>query len=669
MSEQEQTETVFTTDAIAVEVALLVAFTAGLVWYYAAKDVPFLVSVCVFCSWLLGFVGTLLLPADIVLTLLNGTHSLWMTRAWYAVYWTTFLLAWAILPILYQAWNAGELTWAERLRSAVRLNIKQYLVMALALVVFVVYLVVSGQTSAGSVSGFMMALANTYGLLFIILLLGQGLIQVPRQLWEASFNDKELQRLYFNATQADTDKHDSQFELETLERNLDSMERAMETKKHWHVSDRAHMKNMLNSARVTDETFHEETDDGTFRTARFSGKHGSQRWDDGRTPEEALRDLGVSRLSPQDAARLHSDLRAAQVNVVSSRMKWAALLKETDTLECIVNGEIPWGDAVFEVTPGENFGQYCRSVLKRSGKRAGWVWRAYLRAPCCKALAFVCAGLSGVILWSEVVAACWWNLSPFGILLRLMYQQEAGVAHALSMQAAVLVPFLYMSLCCYRSLFTLRIFGSFTLQGNHHTLPGPLLFNAQYLIRLQFPLGYNFMRILRYYGTDSSRTPALQLPAFQQLMNDMTTVPVLGTGFNVYAPLVLVVLCAFTYYKGYARVLRLVGLEHEDLVTMDDPDGNARVDEGRSLVERGKRHAKLLEARRQGEVPQASPSESSSRGGERGNGYVAPSLYSKVDGDDGGSPDGVGDGDNESVDLEEAGSRLRDDPEEQPPRR
>lgn len=47
---------------------------AGLVWFYAAKDVPFLVSVCVFSSWLLGFIGTLLLPADIVLTLLNGTH-------------------------------------------------------------------------------------------------------------------------------------------------------------------------------------------------------------------------------------------------------------------------------------------------------------------------------------------------------------------------------------------------------------------------------------------------------------------------------------------------------------------------------------------------------------------------------------------------------------------
>lgn len=61
------------------------------------------------------------------------------------------------------------------------------------------------------------------------------------------------------------------------------------------------------------------------------------------------------------------------------------------------------------------------------------------------------------------------------------------------------------------------------------------------------------MRILRYYGTHSSKV-ALQLPAFQKLMSDMNTVPVLGTSFNVYCPLLLVVLCTFTFYKvGDAR--------------------------------------------------------------------------------------------------------------------
>ncbi|CAM9213039.1 unnamed protein product [Laminaria digitata] len=624
MSVQEQTETILTTDGIVVEMTLLVAFTAGLVWYYRARDVPLGVSACVFLSWLLGFTGTLLLPADIVLTLLNGEHSMWMLRVWYTVYWMTFFLAWVALPILYESWQAGELTWMERLKSAIRLNIRQYLLMALALVLFVIYLLISGQTSASSVSGFLMALANTYGLLFIILLLGHGLIQVPRQLWETSFNEKELQRLYFIATQVDTDKHDAMFELEAVERSLDSLERAMETKKHWHLQGREHLQQMLMATRKTEEAFHEEIDDGSFRTARFTGKHGSQRWDDGKSPAAAFQELGLSTITPRDVSRIHSDLRAAQVEVVASRIRWAALLQETDTLLCVVNDDIPWGASVCESTPGQSAFHFSWAMVKRVGNRAGWVWRAYLRSPFCRALALVCAALSGLIVWSEVMAASTWNLSPFGILLRCMSQQEAGAAHAVSMQAAVLVPFLYMSLCCYRSLFTLRIFGAFRLQAGHHTLPGPLLFNAQYLIRLQFPLGYNFMRILRDYSQG-------QTPAFQNLMHDMSTVPVLGTGFNAYAPMVLVVLCMFTFFKGYARVLRLVGLEHEDLVFLDDPDGRARVDEGRGLVERGKRHAQVLARRRQDDST-ISPSVGSSRDG--GNGYVAPSLaYSKIEDD------------------------------------
>ena len=68
--------------------------------------------------------------------------SLWMTRVWYTVYWTTFFLAWVVLPILYASWQAGELTWMERLKSAIRLNVRQYLLMALALLLFVIYLVI-----------------------------------------------------------------------------------------------------------------------------------------------------------------------------------------------------------------------------------------------------------------------------------------------------------------------------------------------------------------------------------------------------------------------------------------------------------------------------------------------------------------------------------------------
>lgn len=62
--------------------------------------------------------------------------------------------------------------------------------------------------------------------------------------------------------------------------------------------------------------------------------------------------------------------------------------------------------------------------------------------------------------------------------------------------------------------------------------------------------------------------PGVQLPAFQKLMDDMIPVPVLGTSFNVYAPLVLVVLCLFTFCKvstvrAVPRALRPRGADSE----------------------------------------------------------------------------------------------------------
>lgn len=65
------------------------------------------------------------------------------------------------------------------------------------------WLLYSGRVNAGNVGGFLMALANTYGLVIIIMLLGHGLVQVPRKLWETSFNERQLQRHYFVATKVE----------------------------------------------------------------------------------------------------------------------------------------------------------------------------------------------------------------------------------------------------------------------------------------------------------------------------------------------------------------------------------------------------------------------------------------------------------------------------------
>ncbi|CAM9441170.1 unnamed protein product, partial [Phaeothamnion confervicola] len=230
------------------ELTTLVTFVLGMVYYYRAPLVPTFISATVFLSWYLGFTGTLLLPADIAddvirrgsrcvdrqsltggpigsslhvyfCTPLAAPHlpdgpmnylplpaskpirSPWVLNFWLTIYWTTFILAWIVLPILNTAWHEGEFTWRRRLESAARSNLRQYIVMGAASLAFIIYLLVSGKTHLTSLSGFLMAWGNTYGLMLIVLLLGHGLVEVPRKLWQNSFPDRELRLLYFRASQ------------------------------------------------------------------------------------------------------------------------------------------------------------------------------------------------------------------------------------------------------------------------------------------------------------------------------------------------------------------------------------------------------------------------------------------------------------------------------------
>ncbi len=66
----------------------------------------------------------------------------------------------------------------------------------------------------------------------------------------------------------------------------------------------------------------------------------------------------------------------------------------------------------------------------------------------------------------------------------------------------------------------MHFFGNFALSGPHHSHTGPLLFNGQYLVRLQFALGYNFLMIIRH-GITTRPT------AFSNLMSYMEVLSIL----------------------------------------------------------------------------------------------------------------------------------------------
>jgi hypothetical protein len=65
----------------------------------------------------------------------------------------------------------------------------------------------------------------------------------------------------------------------------------------------------------------------------------------------------------------------------------------------------------------------------------------------------------------------------------------------------------------------------------------------------------------------------------------MDVVPLFGKAFPVYAPLLILFLCAFTLCNIYAKVMNLLGFEHQDALLVGDRETlDEKVNEGKTLL-------------------------------------------------------------------------------------
>jgi hypothetical protein len=141
---------------------------------------------------------------DVVMQVRNGP----LEALWQFVYWTTFIMTYAVIPIVQEYVAAGEFTKRGRLWASVRINLVFYavcVVIAFGALAYVV--VVVGQT-LWDILPVLTSLANTSGLVIIVLLLGYGTAEVPRALWRLADAEGELRRLYFRAPELDSSLFD-----------------------------------------------------------------------------------------------------------------------------------------------------------------------------------------------------------------------------------------------------------------------------------------------------------------------------------------------------------------------------------------------------------------------------------------------------------------------------
>lgn len=175
----------------------MLLFVAYLVRYYKSSAVTLDVTLVTYVSWALGFAGTILLPFDMAVTLVSDHENFALFPLWQTIYWSTFVLAWGILPLQSQYHLSGEFTVTGKIWEAIKSNIQTLLIEVALVIIFIVYMVsTKGSAATFHFIAFAMAMGNTYGVLLIILLMGNGLVSLPRRLWSMGNTEFEIERFY-----------------------------------------------------------------------------------------------------------------------------------------------------------------------------------------------------------------------------------------------------------------------------------------------------------------------------------------------------------------------------------------------------------------------------------------------------------------------------------------
>ncbi len=135
---------------------------------------------------------------------------------WRIIYWSSQALTWLILPFMQSFSNSGEFTFKGKIKRALINNAIYYGTYLALFGVFLIYVAVKHSINIQNLKIIGITASNTWGLFLLVILLGYGLVAVPRQLWQRSNTELHLKQLYFKIAKLHGEKCDAEESLEDI---------------------------------------------------------------------------------------------------------------------------------------------------------------------------------------------------------------------------------------------------------------------------------------------------------------------------------------------------------------------------------------------------------------------------------------------------------------------
>ncbi|EXC09705.1 hypothetical protein L484_019802 [Morus notabilis] len=519
--------------------------------YFAGPEVPRYVFLTVGYTWFCSLSIIILVPADIWTT----THGMWnggISFFWSWSYWSTFLLTWAVVPLIQGFEDAGDFTVTERLKTSVHVNLVFYLIVGSIGLFGLILLIMMHKTWSGSVLGFAMACSNTFGLVTGAFLLGFSLSEIPKSIWRnADWTTRQKvlsHKIAKMAVKLDDAHQELSNAIVVAQATSNQMSKRDPLRPYMDVID-----NMLTQMFREDPSFKPQ-----------GGRLGENDMDYD-TDEKSM-------------ATLRRHLRGAREEYYRYKSEYMTYVMEALELE----------DTIKNYERRSSTGWKYVSSLRptRTGKLGSFIdsleflWRCILNKQVQKVLAIILGIMSAAILLAEATLLPRLDLSLFSILINSVKGQEVLV------QIFAFVPLMYMCICTYYSLFKIGMLMFYSLTPRQ-TSSVNLLMICSMVARYAPPISYNFLNLIRL--------DTIRKTIFEKRMGNIDqAVPFFGSGFNRIYPLIMVIYTLLVASNFFDRVVNFFGslkrfrfqTEVDDMDGFD-PSGLIILQKERSWLEQG----------------------------------------------------------------------------------
>ncbi|KAF3491602.1 LMBR1 domain-containing protein [Arthroderma uncinatum] len=384
-----------------------------------------------------------------------------------------------------------------------------------------------------------MALAYAWGLVLAIYLLGHGLVALPRKMWRGAWTGERLRRLQRRAVRV----HDTLVEAGGKVEELRCLVGLLRRKRGLSLEMQEWVDELVEAA-------------GQDRTATAAVQ----------TLQSGGRATVPHVITERYMAGLTRDLYRARHKYVRYTDTWSRLVREAHDCQKILDSATS-RHLVFDspssspsralLTPHLRYILYTRIIP---------AVRIFLAA------VFACLSVS--ILWSELVR----TFFPFLSIIALTTPSATSIGFPSQLLTSLWL--LYLCTAAGTGISDAQVWGNRTLV-TRNTYHESACWYAGQIARLTVPLAYNFLTLL---PRDLQRRTT-----FFDFLGKGINLTLIGEGFDLFFPLVILLPVAATAFNLYGKVKGLVGLGDMEIDDEGDDNpsgyGTGGWREGRTLIE------------------------------------------------------------------------------------